>query len=127
MKKNIIVSENAPKAIGAYSQGIKYNGLIFLSGQIAMDRETFEIISTDVEIQTKAVLENISALLCDAGSKMENVIKVTIFLTDMNNFSRVNTIYGNFFKSEPPARSCVGVLSLPKGALVEIEVTAYEN
>ena len=127
MTKKIIQSDAAPKAIGPYSQGAKFGELIFLSGQIALDKETLEIIDGDITAQTETVLSNIAALLHEAGSDMPHIIKSTIFITDMNEFSKVNEVYGRFFEKEPPARSCIEVSALPKGALVEIEVIAAEK
>jgi len=123
--KQILNTDQAPQAIGAYSQGIKCGGFLFLSGQIAIDKQSFEIMSDDVAIQTEIVLKNISALLKAVGGSLSNVVKTTIFLTNMDDFAEINKVYGEFFNDNPPARSCVAVAGLPKNALVEIEVTAY--
>ena len=127
MTKEIIQSDAAPKAIGPYSQGAKFGGFIFLSGQIALNKETLEIIDGDITAQTEMVLSNIEALLHETGSDMPHIVKSTIFITDMGEFSKVNEVYGRFFEKEPPARSCIEVSALPKGALVEIEVIAAEK
>ncbi|MDE6398695.1 MAG: Rid family detoxifying hydrolase [Clostridiales bacterium] len=114
----------APKAIGPYSQGIELKKLIFFSGQIAIDPATGALAGNDFPSQTRQVLKNIDALLADRGLTAANVVKTTIFITDMSKFAEVNAEYGNYFNFEPPARSCVAVSALPMGALVEIEVIA---
>lgn len=125
--KEIIVTNNAPKAIGPYSQGVKANGFIFLSGQIPLDKDTGEMLRGNVAEQAELVLRNITALLKATGSSIESVIKTTIYLTDMNDFAVVNELYGRHFNVNPPARSCVEVSALPKGAMIEIEVIAEEK
>ncbi|MDP4180920.1 MAG: RidA family protein [Bacillota bacterium] len=125
MKKDIITTDKAPKAIGPYSQAVRVGELIYTSGQIPIDPATGEIVSDQIEAQTKQVLENLKAVLNEAGSSLDNVIKTTVFITDMNNFAIVNNIYGQYFKDPFPARSCVEVSKLPKNVLVEIEVVAF--
>ncbi|MGM0500534.1 MAG: RidA family protein [Bacillota bacterium] len=125
MKKQI-VSKEAPAAIGAYSQAIKKGDLIFTSGQIPIDPETSEMVEEDIEKQTVQVMENLKYVLKEAGSNFDQVIKATIFLSDLNNFSKVNDIYKDYFSDIPPARACVEVSKLPKDSLVEIEVIAFE-
>lgn len=125
MKKQI-VSKEAPAAIGAYSQAIKKGDLIFTSGQIPIDPETSEMVEADIEKQTVQVMENLKYVLKEAGSNFDQVIKATIFLSDLNNFSKVNDIYKDYFSDIPPARACVEVSKLPKDSLVEIEVIAFE-
>ncbi|MFW5749465.1 MAG: RidA family protein [Halanaerobium sp.] len=125
MKKQI-VSKEAPAAIGAYSQAIKKGDLIFTSGQIPIDPETSEMVEEDIEKQTVQVMENLKHVLKEAGSNFDQVIKATIFLSDLNNFSKVNDIYKDYFSDIPPARACVEVSKLPKDSLVEIEVIAFE-
>jgi 2-iminobutanoate/2-iminopropanoate deaminase len=122
--KRIIKTDKAPGAIGPYSQGVSALGLVFLSGQIPLNCKTGEMIEGDVSEQTEAVLKNIAALLDEAGSRMENVVKTTVFIKNMDDFAKVNEVYARFFKENCPARSCVEVSALPKGALVEIEVIA---
>ena len=126
MMKNIIQTVNAPKAIGPYSQGVrvKARDFVFLSGQIPLDPKTGEIINGDIELQTKQVLKNLEGVLTAAGLSWENVVKTTIYVTDMGGVPRVNDVYQKFFSEEPPARATVGVNSLPKGALIEIEAVA---
>jgi 2-iminobutanoate/2-iminopropanoate deaminase len=125
--KTVIKTDLAPKAIGPYSQAIMLGDLLFASGQIAIDPTKGEIVEGGIEAQTPQVMENIKNILSTAGMDFSNVVKTTIFLTDLKNFSLVNDIYGKYFTNEPPARSCVEVSSLPKGALIEIEVIAYKE
>ena len=117
-----IYTPNAPEAIGPYSQAIKVGNMIFTSGQIALTPKG-EFLDSDIKTQTKQVCENLKAVLEAAGSKIENVVKTTIFLDDINNFAAVNEVYGEYF-SHKPARSTVAVKELPKGAKVEIECIA---
>jgi 2-iminobutanoate/2-iminopropanoate deaminase len=124
MSKKIILTENAPKPIGPYSQAVKAGGFLFCSGQIPLDAVSGQIAATDVEGQTRKVLENIQAVLQAAGVNWDAIVKTTIFLKSMNDFPKVNEIYGGYFKLNPPARSTVEVSRLPKDVLVEIEVTA---
>lgn len=120
----VIYTEKAPKPIGPYSQAIKYENLIFISGQIAIDPSTNEFVNSDVATQTKIIMENIKAILEEAGINLNHVIKTTIFLKNLEDFQVVNEIYGQYFKDHKPARSTVEVSRLPKNALVEIEVIA---
>ena len=120
----VVNTPNAPKAIGPYSQGIELKKLLFFSGQIAIDPATGALAGDDFPSQTRQVLKNIDALLTSRGLTTANVVKTTIFLTDMSKFAEVNAEYGSYFNFEPPARSCVAVAALPMGALVEIEVIA---
>ena len=122
--KKVISTTNAPKAIGPYSQAIEAGGLIFVSGQIPLIPATGEIVEGSVEVQTARVLENLKAILDAAGSSLENVVKTTVYITNMDDFAKVNGIYGQYFQENPPARVCVEVSKLPKGALVEIDVIA---
>jgi len=119
-----ITTDKAPAAIGPYSQAIQAGGLLFCSGQIALDPATGEMLQGDVTAQTERVMTNIAAVLDAAGTDFNNVIKTTIFLVDMGDFASVNEVYGRRFASHKPARSTVAVKSLPRGALVEIEVIA---
>ena len=124
MPNSVISTKAAPAAIGPYSQGVKSQGLLFCSGQIAIDPATGSLVEGGIEAQTKRVCENVKALLKAAGLEPSSVVKTTVFITDMNDFPKVNEIYAGYFAEPFPARSCVGVASLPKGALVEIEVVA---
>jgi 2-iminobutanoate/2-iminopropanoate deaminase len=122
--REIIKASDAPKAVGPYSQGVKANGFIFFSGQIALDPVSGDLTGGGIINETGQVLKNIGALLRSQNLSVEDVVKTTVFITDMNNFPVVNDIYGKFFGTNPPARSCVEVSKLPKGALVEIELVA---
>ncbi|MBF0362239.1 MAG: RidA family protein [Oligoflexia bacterium] len=120
---NIISTENAPKAVGTYSQGTEYNGVYYFSGQIGLDPSTMTM-KEDFQSQLDQVLKNIDALLNAASLSRKDILKSTIFLLDMASFPLVNASYEKFFKTPYPARSCVAVTALPKGALIEIEVIA---
>lgn len=124
--KKIVTTEKAPKAIGSYSQGTIYNGIVYTSGQISIDPDTQQFIDGDIEIQTNLVLKNLREILLAANSSLENVLKVTIFLKDMNDFVAVNQVYSKYFTTNP-SRSTVEVKRLPKDALIEIECIAYIN
>jgi len=124
MPREIISSEDAPRAIGPYSQAVRANGLLFLSGQIALDPRTAQLVGTDIKQQTRQVLENIRAILAASGSSLAQVVKSTVFLADMNDFGPMNEEYGSFFQDQPPARTTVQAVRLPRGALVEIDVIA---
>ena len=123
-KKKVVHSKCAPAAIGPYSQAIKSNGFLFVSGQIPINPESGEIVEGGVDVQTRQSLENLKAILNDAGIGFENVVKTTVFLKNINDFVAMNTVYANYFKEQCPARACVEVSNLPKGALVEIELIA---
>ena len=125
--KQLIKTSNAPDPVGPYNQAIKAGNFIYCSGQIAIDPISNEIKCLgDIEKETLQVLKNLSAVLYAGGAKLEDVIKTTIFLTDLNNFQIVNKIYSDFFNTEtPPARACVEVSSLPKGVLIEIDCVAF--
>ncbi len=122
--KEIVTTDRGPKPIGPYSQAVKTNGFLYLSGQVALDPKTNEMSPGDIRQQTERVLENIKGILEAAGSNLHHVIKTTVFLKDMNEFPAMNEIYGRYFTAAPPARSTVQVTRLPKDALVEIEVIA---
>jgi len=122
--REVIVTDRGPKAIGPYSQAIRANGLIFLSGQIPLDAATQQLISGDVAVQTERVLLNIGGILTASGSSLTKVVKTTVFLKNISDFAAMNEVYARHFTSEPPARSTVEVARLPKDVLVEIEVIA---
>lgn len=122
--KQIIATTAAPAAVGPYSQAVRIGNFLFCSGQIPLDPATQQMENGDISAQTQRVMSNIGALLQSQGLGFEQVIKTTIFLTDMNDFAKVNEIYGSHFKNDPPARSTVAVSALPKGANVEVEVIA---
>lgn len=125
MKKEI-KTEKAPKVIGPYSQAIEANGFVFASGQIAIDPSTGELNTGSIEEQTRLVLNNLQAVLEAAGSSFDKVVKCTVFLQDMNDFSRMNAVYGEFFKPPYPARAAVQVARLPKDVKIEIEAIAVK-
>ena len=125
--KKIISTSEAPAAIGPYAQAVRVGSTVFCSGQIPLDPTTGQMVSGDISAQTKRVLENIGAVLRAEGLSFENMVKTTIFLTDLGDFQIVNEIYGSYFKSQPPARSTVQVSALPKGANIEIEVIAVAD
>lgn len=124
MPKKHIETQEAPKPIGPYSQAVISGGLLFCSGQIALDPATGELVKGDVAAQTERVLQNLLAVLKGAKMGPENVVKTTVFLVDMADFARMNEVYGRYFAKEPPARSTVQAAGLPKGARVEIDVIA---
>jgi 2-iminobutanoate/2-iminopropanoate deaminase len=125
--KKVIQTNNAPKPVGPYSQAIEVGNLLFCSGQIAIVPATDEVLTSDVETQTRQVMKNIKAVLDQAGYSWNQIVKTTIFLTDMKDFPKVNAIYGEAFSELPPARSTVQVSGLPKGVNVEIEVIACKG
>ena len=122
--KKIVKTSSAPDAIGPYSQGVVYNGILYSSGQIALIPGEMKIIDGGVNIQAEQVMENMKAVVEVSGSSMEKVLKCTIFLADMNDFTSVNEVYGRYFKADPPAREAVAVKTLPKNVLVEISCIA---
>lgn len=124
MSKEIIMTDKAPKAIGPYSQAVKAGGFLFCSGQIPLDPVTGELLDSDISEQTDLVMDNIAAVLAAAGLTFADVVKSTIYLTDLANFGAVNEVYGRRFPANPPARSTVEAQGLPRGAKVEIEVIA---
>jgi 2-iminobutanoate/2-iminopropanoate deaminase len=122
--REVISTKDGPQAIGPYSQAIRANGLVFVSGQVAIDPVTQQVISGDVAVQSDRVLKNLSAILKAAGTGMEKVVRSTVFLKNMGDFTAMNEVYGRYFNSAPPARSTVEVARLPKDVLVEIDVIA---
>lgn len=122
--KEIISTKNAPAAVGAYSQAIGFKDLVYTSGQVPIDPATGKLVEGDIKAQTEMCMKNIQAILEEAGLTMDNVIKVTIFMTDMNNFADINSVYKSFFPGTFPARSAIAVRALPVGAQVEIEAIA---
>jgi 2-iminobutanoate/2-iminopropanoate deaminase len=122
--RQVITTNDGPKAIGPYSQAIKANGMVFLSGQIPLDPATQQLVAGDVAAQTERVLQNITAILTAGGSSLAQVVKTTVFLKSMNDFGAMNEVYARHFTANPPARSTVEVARLPKDVLVEIDVIA---
>ena len=123
--KSVVTTDKAPAAIGPYSQAIKTGGLLFVSGQIPVDPATGEVVAGDAAAQTRQAIKNIIAILQSQNIGLENIVKATVFLTDMNDFPIVNQVYGEYFPHAAPARSCVQVARLPKDVSVEIETIAY--
>lgn len=122
--KKVIFTENAPKAIGPYSQAIEQNGFLFISGQVPIDPATGMVVEGGIKEQTERVMKNIGAILQEAGYEYSNVVKCTCLLSDMTNFGAMNEIYARFFTEKYPARAAYGVVKLPLGALIEVEVIA---
>jgi 2-iminobutanoate/2-iminopropanoate deaminase len=122
--REVISTPAAPKAIGPYAQAIRANGLVFVSGQVAIDPSTQQVVGGDVRAQTERVIKNLSAILEAAGSGLAKVVRATVFLKNMGDFNAMNEIYGKYFSSAPPARSTVEVARLPKDVLLEIDVIA---
>ena len=123
-QRKVIATENGPKAIGPYSQAIRYGDLVFPAGQIALDYKTGQLAEGSIEAQTRQVMENLKAILEAAGSSLDRVLKTTVFMVNLDDFGKMNAIYGEYFTQAPPARSTVQVAGLPRGALVEIECVA---
>lgn len=125
--KKVIATKAAPQAIGPYSQGIQAGGLLFVSGQIPLVPATGEMVAGGIEAQTTQVLDNLQAILTEAGASMDAAVKTTVYLKDICDFAVVNAIYAKYFTKDCPARVCVEVSNLPKGALIEIDVIAAAN
>lgn len=126
MKKEVISTSKAPAAVGPYSQAIKVDNFIFTSGQIPFDPETNKLVGEDIESQTRQVFKNVTAVLEAAGATLDDVVKTTMFIQNMDDFNTVNEIYGEFFTENPPARSAVEAARLPKDVLIEVEVIAIK-
>ena len=125
MDKKIITTSGAPAAIGPYSQAIRIGGFLYTSGQISLDPNSMELITGNIEVETERVLKNIEAILNADGLRLNNIIKTTVYLTDLSEFGRMNQVYEKFFVETKPARACVQVAALPKGAKVEIDAIAH--
>jgi len=122
--REIIATDSGPKAIGPYSQAVKANGFVFISGQIALDPATQQLVSGSIAEQTERVMRNLEAILAAAGSSLEKVVRCSVFLKSMNDFAAMNEVYGRFFRKNPPARTTIEAARLPKDSLVEIDVIA---
>jgi 2-iminobutanoate/2-iminopropanoate deaminase len=122
--KDVIATDSGPKAIGPYSQAVRANGFVFVSGQIALDPSTQKLVSGEIKVQTERVLENLKAILNAAGSSLEKVVRTTVFLADMNEFAAMNEVYARYFPEQAPARSTVQAARLPRDVRVEIDVIA---
>jgi len=127
MTKAAIHTDDAPAAIGTYSQAIDVNGLVFLSGQIPLDPATMEVVEGDFEARARRVFDNLAAVAAAAGGTLDDVVKLTVFLTDLGNFATVNTVMEDYFEEPFPARAAVGVVSLPKGVDVEADAILFLN
>ena len=127
MTNQVIHTENAPAAIGPYSQAVKAGNLLFVSGQVPFVPETMEIVEGDVKAQTAQSLKNLQAILKEAGADFSNVVKTTVFIKDMNEFAQINEVYAEYFGENKPARACVEVARLPKDVKVEIELIAEDR
>ncbi|SRR5690554_2393850 len=127
MQKEIIVSDKAPAAVGPYSQAIRVGDLIYTAGQVPIDPATGKLVEGDIQAQTRQVIQNLKEVLEAAGSSLDNVVKTTVFLQDINDYAAVNEVYGSFFGNSAPARSAVQVAALPLGAHIEIEVVAIRS
>jgi len=124
MEKQVVNTDRAPAAIGPYSQALKVGEMVFVSGQIPIDPATGDIVQGDIKAQTRQVLTNLNAVLKAAGSSLEEAVKTTVYITNMDEFAQVNEVYSEFFKDQPPARACVEVSRLPKGVAIEIDAIA---
>ena len=127
MEKQIVKTDQAPAAIGPYSQGVRIGNFLFTSGQIALDPATGKMCSGEIEQETEKTLQNIEAILKADGLSLGHVVKTTVYLADLNHFSRMNQVYEQFFSANKPARACVQVAALPKGAKVEIDAVASSS
>ena len=125
--KDIVLTDRAPKPIGPYSQAVKSNGFVFVSGQVALDPKTNEFVGSDVRQQAECVLENLKAILEASGVSLNHVVKTTVFLKSMDSFAAMNQVYAQYFGSTPPARTTVEVARLPRDVLIEIEVVALAS
>lgn len=125
MKREVVLTEKAPAAIGPYSQAIKVGSFLFCSGQIPINPRTKQIVDGGIEEQTKMALENLKAVIEAGGSSLSNVVKTTVFLKNMNDFAKMNEVYSLYFKENPPARAAIEVARLPKDVLVEIEAIVF--
>ena len=126
MPRDIVKTDAAPQAIGPYSQAIKANGFVFVSGQTALDPRTGQMVGQDIKTQTRRVLDNIKAVLQAAGTSLDHVVRCSVFLKDMNDFGPMNEEYGSYFRESPPARTTVQAAKLPREALVEIDAIAMQ-
>jgi 2-iminobutanoate/2-iminopropanoate deaminase len=127
LHRAIVKTADAPQAIGPYSQAVKTDTMVFVSGQLALDPATGTLVDSDIRTETRQAMNNLKNILIAAGSSLENVVKVTLFIKNMDDFAMINEVYGEFFPADPPARACVEVARLPKDAHFEVEATALLN
>ena len=127
MKRSTVSTDQAPGAIGPYSQAVKTDSLVFVSGQLPLNPKTGELVTGDIAAETRQSMDNLKAILEAAGSGMDRVLKTTVFIADMNDFPAINAVYADYFQGDPPARACVEVSRLPKDARVEVEAVALLN
>jgi 2-iminobutanoate/2-iminopropanoate deaminase len=127
MQKQIISTDKAPQAIGPYSQAVKFDNLLYISGQIPLEPISGQVLKADIKEQTKQILNNLNAVLIEGGSSLDNVLRTTIFLTNLDDYSEVNEVYAEFFEKSMPARSTVQVSRLPMDVQIEIDAIAYVN
>jgi 2-iminobutanoate/2-iminopropanoate deaminase len=125
MSKRVVTTEHAPRAIGPYSQAVRCNDLLFVSGQIPIDPNTSQLVDGTIEDRTRQVMQNIGAILGAAGATFADVVKATIYVTDLRDFAAINSIYGAYFSGDPPARATVQVAALPLGSPIEIDIVAH--
>lgn len=127
MSRTTVSTDKAPGAIGPYSQAVKTDTMVFVSGQLAIDPASGELVTADIQQETRQSLTNLEAILVASGSSLEQVVKTTVYIADMGQFGEINAVYAEFFKDDPPARACVEVARLPKDANVEVEAIALLN
>lgn len=126
-ERTVVATEGAPAAIGPYSQGVMASGFVFTAGQIPIDPETMRLVDGDIMVQTERVMQNLGAVLAEAGSGFDRVVKTTCFLADLDDYAAFNAVYGRYFAVNPPPRSTVQVAKLPLGSLVEVECIALTS
>lgn len=127
MPRDIVATERAPKAIGPYSQAVKTKDLIFVSGQLPIDPSTGEVVTGDIQDQTRQAMQNLGAILAAAGSSYDRIVKTTLYIADMDQFGTINDVYAGFFTGQPPARACVEVGRLPRDVGIEVEAVALHG
>ena len=127
MTRDIITTDRAPAAIGPYSQAVKTQDLVFISGQLPIDPQSGHLVTGDIRDQTRQAMQNLEAILAAAGSSLDHIVKTTLFITDMDQFATINDVYAEFFSGHPPARACVQVARLPRDAGIEVEAVALSG
>jgi 2-iminobutanoate/2-iminopropanoate deaminase len=127
MTRDIITTDHAPSAIGPYSQAVKTQDLVFVSGQLPIDPQSGHLVTGDIRDQTRQAMQNLEAILAAAGSSLDRIVKTTLFIADMDQFATINDVYAEFFRGQPPARACVQVARLPRDAGIEVEAVALSG